>query len=67
MALIMAVALWFYAISKHTGDLQEDFQLTKIHNHKTSIPDNDRYGRVSKGFHRGYFFYQFFLFPSVDG
>jgi YbbR domain-containing protein len=28
MALIMAVALWFYAISKHTGDLQEDFQLT---------------------------------------
>ena len=28
MALIMAVALWFYAISRHTGDLQEDFQLT---------------------------------------
>ena len=28
MALIMAIALWFYAISKHTGDIKEDIQLT---------------------------------------
>jgi YbbR domain-containing protein len=28
MALIMAIALWFYAISKHTGDITEDIQLT---------------------------------------
>ncbi|GAX59587.1 hypothetical protein SCALIN_C04_0075 [Candidatus Scalindua japonica] len=28
MALIMAVALWFYAISKHTGDIKEDLLLT---------------------------------------
>ncbi len=28
MALIMAMALWFYAISKHTGDITEDIQLT---------------------------------------
>ncbi len=27
MALIMAVALWFYAINKHTGDIREDIQL----------------------------------------
>lgn len=27
MALIMAVALWFYAINKHTGDIKEDIQL----------------------------------------
>ncbi len=28
MALIMAVALWFYAISKHTSEIKEDLQLT---------------------------------------
>ena len=28
MAMIMALALWFYAINKHTGDLKEDIQLT---------------------------------------
>ncbi len=28
MALMMAVALWFYAINKHTGDIEEDIQLT---------------------------------------
>jgi YbbR domain-containing protein len=28
MALIMAIALWFYAVSKHTGDIKEDIQLT---------------------------------------
>jgi len=28
MAMIMAIALWFYAINKHTGDIQEDIQLT---------------------------------------
>ncbi len=28
MALIMAIALWFYAINKHTGDIKEDLQLT---------------------------------------
>ncbi|MGR3302341.1 MAG: CdaR family protein [Candidatus Scalindua sp.] len=28
MAIVMAIALWFFAISKHTGDLQEDIQLT---------------------------------------
>ncbi|ODS32606.1 MAG: hypothetical protein SCARUB_02258 [Candidatus Scalindua rubra] len=28
MALIMAVALWFYAISRHTGNINEDLQLT---------------------------------------
>ncbi len=28
MALIMAMALWFYAINKHTGDIKEDIQLT---------------------------------------
>lgn len=28
MALIMAIALWFYAINRHTGDIQEDLQLT---------------------------------------
>jgi YbbR domain-containing protein len=28
MALIMALALWFYAINKHTGDIKEDIQLT---------------------------------------
>jgi len=28
MALIMAVALWFYATSRHTGDIEEDLQLT---------------------------------------
>ncbi len=27
MALIMAIALWFYAINKHTGDIKEDLQL----------------------------------------
>ncbi len=27
MALIMAIVLWFYSISKHTGDLTEDIQL----------------------------------------
>ncbi len=27
MAMIMAIALWFYAINKHTGDIQEDIQL----------------------------------------
>jgi YbbR domain-containing protein len=28
MALIMAMALWFYATSRHTGDIKEDLQLT---------------------------------------
>jgi YbbR domain-containing protein len=28
MALIMALALWFFAINKHTGDIKEDIQLT---------------------------------------
>jgi len=28
MAMTMALALWFYAINKHTGDIQEDIQLT---------------------------------------
>mgnify|MGYP002000391268 CR=1 FL=1 len=28
MAMIMAIALWFYAITKHTGALTEDIQLT---------------------------------------
>ena len=28
MAIVMAIALWFFAISKHTGDIQEDIQLT---------------------------------------
>jgi YbbR domain-containing protein len=28
MALVMAMALWFYATSKHTGDIKEDLQLT---------------------------------------
>jgi YbbR domain-containing protein len=28
MAMIMALALWFYAINKHTGGLKEDIQLT---------------------------------------
>ncbi len=28
MALVMAIALWFYATSKHTGDIKEDLQLT---------------------------------------
>lgn len=28
MALLMALALWFYSISKHTGELTEDIQLT---------------------------------------
>ncbi|MFQ5688393.1 MAG: YbbR-like domain-containing protein [Candidatus Scalindua sp.] len=28
MAIVMAIALWFYAISKHTGDIQEDIKLT---------------------------------------
>ena len=28
MALIMAMALWFYATSRHTGDIEEDLQLT---------------------------------------
>jgi YbbR domain-containing protein len=28
MALIMAIALWFYAINKHTGDIKEDLPLT---------------------------------------
>jgi YbbR domain-containing protein len=28
MAIIMAIALWFYAINKHTGEIQEDIQLT---------------------------------------
>ena len=28
MALIMAIALWFYAVNKHTGDINEDLQLT---------------------------------------
>jgi YbbR domain-containing protein len=28
MAMIMALALWFYAINKHTGDIKEDIQLT---------------------------------------
>jgi YbbR domain-containing protein len=28
MAMIMAIALWFYAINKHTADIQEDLQLT---------------------------------------
>lgn len=27
MALIMAIALWFYAINKHTGEITEDIQL----------------------------------------
>ena len=26
--MIMALALWFYAINKHTGDIKEDIQLT---------------------------------------
>lgn len=28
MAVIMAIALWFYAINKHNGDINEDLQLT---------------------------------------
>ena len=28
MAMIMALALWFYAINKHTGNIKEDIQLT---------------------------------------
>ena len=28
MALVMAMALWFYATSRHTGDIEEDLQLT---------------------------------------
>ncbi len=28
MALVMAMALWFYATSRHTGDIKEDLQLT---------------------------------------
>ncbi|KHE93273.1 MAG: hypothetical protein SCABRO_00956 [Candidatus Scalindua brodae] len=28
MALVMAMALWFYATSRHTGDFKEDIQLT---------------------------------------
>ena len=28
MALIMAIALWIYAINRHTGDIKEDIQLT---------------------------------------
>lgn len=28
MALIMAVALWFYAVNKHTGDVKEEIPLT---------------------------------------
>ncbi|MCR4288745.1 MAG: CdaR family protein [Candidatus Scalindua sp.] len=28
MALVMAMALWFYATSRHTGDIKEDIQLT---------------------------------------
>ena len=28
MALVMAIALWFYATSRHTGDIEEDLQLT---------------------------------------
>ncbi len=28
MAMIMALALWFYAINKHTGDIKEEIQLT---------------------------------------
>lgn len=28
MALIMAIALWVYAINRHTGDIKEDIQLT---------------------------------------
>jgi len=28
MAMIMALALWFYAINKHTGNITEDIQLT---------------------------------------
>lgn len=28
MAMVMAMALWFYAINKHTADIQEDIQLT---------------------------------------
>ncbi len=27
MALIMAVVLWFYAINKHTGEIEEDIQI----------------------------------------
>jgi YbbR domain-containing protein len=28
MAMVMAMALWFYATSRHTGDIKEDLQLT---------------------------------------
>ena len=28
MALVMAMALWFYATSRHTGDIEENLQLT---------------------------------------
>ncbi len=28
MALIMAIALWFYAINRHTGDIKADLQFT---------------------------------------
>ncbi len=28
MALVMAMVLWFYATSRHTGDIKEDLQLT---------------------------------------
>ncbi|MBC8549363.1 MAG: hypothetical protein H8D23_06900 [Candidatus Brocadiales bacterium] len=28
MALVMAMALWFYATSRHTGEIEEDLQLT---------------------------------------
>ena len=28
MALVMAMALWFYATSRHTGNIEEDLQLT---------------------------------------
>ncbi len=28
MALVMAMALWIYATSRHTGDIEEDLQLT---------------------------------------
>ena len=28
MALVMAIALWFYATSRHTGDIEENLQLT---------------------------------------
>ena len=39
MALIMAIALWFYAINKHTGEINEKIQLTINTPHNLTLLD----------------------------